>query len=53
MQLAIFLVMCKVSHYRKAYVNLKLNALNSVVFTGGITKVLTQEEIEEIPNLYR
>ena len=52
MQLAIFLVMCKVSAYRKAYVNLKLNALNSVVFTGGITKVLTQEEIEDIVQFF-
>lgn len=48
MQLAIFLVLCKVSSYRKAYVNLKLLALNSIVFTGGITKVLKKEEIEDI-----
>ncbi len=48
MQLAIFLVLCKVSSFRKAYVNLKLNALNSIVLTGGITKVLTQEDIENI-----
>ncbi|NVJ53489.1 MAG: glutamate mutase L [Campylobacteraceae bacterium] len=52
MQLAIFLVLCKVSAYRKAYVNLKLNALNSVVFTGGITKVLKQEEIEDIVTFF-
>lgn len=44
MQLAIFLVLCKVSAYRQAYVNLKLNALNSVVFTGGITKVLNKKK---------
>jgi hypothetical protein len=48
MQLAIFLVLCKMSHYRKAYINLKLLQINSIVFTGGITKVLTLEEIESI-----
>jgi hypothetical protein len=48
MQLAIFLVLCKTSHYRKAYINLKLPAINSIVFTGGITKVLNQEEVEDI-----
>ncbi len=48
MQLAIFLVLCKMSHYKKAYINLKLLAINSIVLTGGITKVLTVEEIEMI-----
>ena len=48
MQLAIFLVLCKVSSYNGAYVNLKLNALNSMILTGGITKVLQQEDIEDI-----
>ena len=48
MQLAVFLVLCKISHYRKAYINLKLLAINSIVLTGGITKVLTVEEIEMI-----
>lgn len=52
MQLAIFLVLCKVSAYRKAYVNLKLNILNSIVFTGGITKVLKQEDIEDIVSFF-
>ncbi len=52
MQLAIFLVLCKVSHYRKAYVNLKLLSLNSLVLTGGITKVLSQEEIEDIISFF-
>ncbi len=52
MQLAIFLVLCKVSAFRKAYVNLKLNILNSIVFTGGITKVLKQEEIEDIVSFF-
>ena len=48
MQLAIFLVLCKMSHYRKAYINLKLLAINSIVLTGGITKVLTEDEIQNI-----
>lgn len=52
MQLAIFLVLCKISHYRKAYVNLKLLAINSLVITGGITKVLTVEEIENIVSFF-
>ena len=48
MQLAIFLVLCKMSHYKKAYVNLKLFSINSIVLTGGITKVLSKEEVENI-----
>lgn len=48
MQLAIFLVLCKMSHYRPAYVTLKLLAMNSIVFTGGITKVLNVEDIENV-----
>jgi len=48
MQLAIFLVLCKMSHYVKSYINLKLLAVNSIVLTGGITKVLSIEEIEMI-----
>lgn len=48
MQLAIFLVLCKMSHYRPAYVTLKLLAMNSIVFTGGITKVLSKEDIEDV-----
>ena len=48
MQLAIFLVLCKMSHYRPAYVTLKLLAMNSIVFTGGITKVLDSQDIEEV-----
>lgn len=48
MQLAIFLVLCKMSHYRPAYVTLKLLAINSIVFTGGITKVLSNEDIETV-----
>ena len=52
MQLAIFLVLCKISHYRKAYINLKLLAINSIVITGGITKVLVPEEIESIISFF-
>ncbi len=48
MQLAIFLVLCKMSSYRPAYVTLKLLAMNSIVFTGGITKVLNSEDIEDV-----
>ncbi len=52
MQLAIFLVLCKMSHYRKSYVNLKLLAVNSIVLTGGITKVLTVDEIEDVISFF-
>ena len=52
MQLAIFLVLCKISHYKKAYINLKLLAINSIVLTGGITKVLTKDEIENIISFF-
>jgi len=48
MQLAVFLVLCKMSHYRQSYINLKLLAINSIVLTGGITKVLAVEEIQAI-----
>jgi hypothetical protein len=48
MQLAIFLVLCKMSYYQKAYINLKLMSINSIVFTGGITKVLSAAEVEDI-----
>ncbi len=48
MQLAIFLVLCKMSHYKQAYINLKLLSINSIVLTGGITKVLSNEEVEDI-----
>lgn len=48
MQLAIFLVLCQMSHYRQTYINLKLLAISSIVFTGGITKVLSQLEVEDV-----
>ena len=52
MQLAIFLVLCKMSHYKKNYINLKLLAINSIILTGGITKVLTTEDIEPIVSFF-
>ncbi len=48
MQLAIFLVLYKISRYGESYVKLKLLAINSIVFTGGITKMLSSDEIEAI-----
>ena len=48
MQLAIFLVLYKVSKHHAQYVELNLENLNSIVLTGGITKVLTQAEVDDI-----
>ena len=48
MQLAIFLVLTKMSHYKQSYIKLKLLSINSIVFTGGITKVLFISEIGDI-----
>ena len=36
------------SRYHQSYVNLKLLAINSIVLTGGVTKVLTEEEVQDI-----
>ncbi len=52
MQLAIFLVLYKVSKKHKLYVTLKLERLKSILLTGGITKVLTDEEIEDIISFF-
>jgi hypothetical protein len=52
MQLAIFLVLCKMSHYKQAYINLKLLSINSIVLTGGISKVLSSGEIEDIISFF-
>lgn len=52
MQLAIFLVLCKVSSYDDDYVTLKLTSLNTMVFTGGITKVLQHEDISKIVGFF-
>jgi len=48
MQLAIFLVLYQVSKNHHEYVTLKLEILNSIVLTGGISKVLSDENIETI-----
>ena len=48
MQLAIFLVLYKVSKHHGDYVELNLDILNSIVLTGGITKVLSQNEVDDI-----
>ncbi|OQX60273.1 MAG: methylaspartate mutase [Helicobacteraceae bacterium 4484_230] len=48
MQLSIFLVLYKMSKHHKAYIELELEKLNSIVLTGGITKVLSFDEINEI-----
>lgn len=52
MQLAIFLVLYKVSEAHPLYIKLKLNLLKSIVLTGGITKVLTFEEAEDIISFF-
>ena len=52
MQLAIFLVLCKVSRLRGEYVTLNLEQLNSIVLTGGITKVLSAEDAEQILSFF-
>jgi len=48
MQLAIFLVLYQVSKTHNSYVTLKLEILNSIVLTGGISKVLSDEDIDRI-----
>ncbi len=52
MQLAIFLVLYKVSKLHSGYINLKLDRLKSLVFTGGITKVLSDDDIESIMQFF-
>jgi len=52
MQLAIFLVLTKMSHYKQAYINLKLLSINAIVLTGGITKVLSDEEVADIISFF-
>ncbi len=52
MQLAIFLVLCEMSHYRNSNVTLKLLSMNSIVFTGGITKVLKKEDIQTVVTFF-
>jgi hypothetical protein len=52
MQLAIFLVLYKVSNKHEGYITLDVERLNSIVFTGGITKVLSFEDIEDILHFF-
>ncbi len=52
MQLAIFLALCKMTPYRANYSNLKLLTVNSIVLTGGVTKVLMQKEAEDIISFF-
>jgi len=52
MQLSIFLVLYKTSMHHHLYINLQLEKLNSIVFTGGITKVLSSEEVEMIVKFF-
>ncbi len=52
MQLSIFLVLYKISHHHKSYLNIKLDTLNSIVLTGGITKVLEDEEMNDIISFF-
>jgi len=52
MQLSIFLVLYKISHHHKSYLNIKLDTLNSIVLTGGITKVLDDDQMEDIISFF-
>ena len=52
MQLAIFLVLYKVSRHHAEYIELKLDILNSIVLTGGISKVLKEEDAREIVKFF-
>jgi hypothetical protein len=52
MQLAIFLVLYKVSKHHASYIELKLEILNSIVLTGGITKLLSYDEVDKIIHFF-
>lgn len=52
MLLSIFLVLYKVSSHKPIYVTLKLDVLKSIVLTGGITKVLSHEEVDSIVHFF-
>ncbi len=52
MQLAIFLVLYKVSRHHADYVELQLERLNALVFTGGIGQVLGDEEVERVVRFF-
>ncbi|WP_457597041.1 glutamate mutase L [Hydrogenimonas sp.] len=48
MQLALFLVLYKVSRHHADYVELDLAKLNTIVLTGGIAKILSPEEAKSV-----
>ncbi len=52
MQLSIFLVLYKVSSQHDGYITLDVEKLNSIVFTGGITKVLSFDDVEQILHFF-
>jgi len=52
MQLSIFLVLYKVSSSHDGYITLDIDRLKSIVFTGGITKVLSFDDIEMILSFF-
>ncbi len=52
MQLAVFLVLYKVSRHHADYIVLALEKLNSLVVTGGITKVLSHEALETVVHFF-
>jgi len=52
MQLSIFLVLYKVSSAHSGYITLDVQRLKSIVFTGGITKVLGYDDIEMILHFF-
>jgi len=52
MQLAIFLVLYQVSKTHNDYVTLKLDILNSIILTGGASKVLSDNDIDRIVRFF-
>jgi len=52
MQLSIFLVLFKVSAKHGGYITIDVEKLNSIIFTGGITKVLGYEDIDKILHFF-
>ncbi len=52
MQLAIFLVLYYVSNSNSEDIELKLEALNSIIITGGVSKVLRDVDIEEVVQFF-
>ena len=48
MLLALFLVLCKMSQFQENYVTLNLHLVNSILLTGGVTKVFEQTDVDDI-----